>query len=77
MKNTVSFILVIILLFLPIILYAKLIMDEEDNRKIAEIEKIENEKRFEEIEKRIRLLEQDDYILRYGFESEENQNEKE
>ena len=71
MKNSVHYILIILILFLPIILYARLVEDEEDNRKIAEIEKIENEKHFEEIEKRIRLLEQDNYILRYGFESEE------
>lgn len=70
MKNTISYFLVILLLFLPVILYTKLICDEEDNRKIAEIEKIETEKRFEEMEKRIRILEQDNYILKYGYENE-------
>ena len=71
MKNSIHYILIVLILFLPVILYIRLIEDEEDNRKIAEIEKIENEKHFEEIEKRLRLLEQDDYILKYGFEREE------
>lgn len=70
MKNTMSYLLVILLLFLPVILYTKKICDEEDNRKIAEVEKIETEKRFEEVEKRIRILEQDNYILKYGYENE-------
>lgn len=77
MKSTMSYLLVILLLFLPLILYTKKICDEEDNRKTAEIEKIETEKRFEEMEKRfeemekrIRIFEQDNYILKYGYENE-------
>lgn len=71
MKDSIHYILIVLILFLPIILYARLVEDEEDNRKTAEVEKIETEKRFEEVEKRIRILEQDNYILKYGYENEE------
>lgn len=70
MKDTMGYLLVILLLFLPVILYTKKICDEEDNKKTVEVEKIETEKRFEEVEKRIRILEQDNYILKYGYENE-------
>lgn len=69
MKNNLILFLIIILLFVPFVLYLRLILDEEENRKLIEIERIQNEKHFEEMEKRIRVLEQDNYILRYGFET--------
>ena len=69
MKNNLILFLIIILLFLPFIFCLRLVLDEEDNRKLIEMEKIKNEKHFEEMEKRIRILEQDNYILKYGFET--------
>ena len=70
MKNTISYFLVILLLFLPVILYTKLICDFEDFQESAKFEKYEQNKKIEEMGKRSRILEQDNYILKYGYENE-------
>ena len=51
MKNTISYFLVILLLFLPVILYTKLICDFEDFQESAKFEKYEQNKKIEEMEK--------------------------
>lgn len=78
MKNTLkvlegyaTFCLVIILLFLPVILYTKLIVDYEELENRIETVNFEKNKKIEELEKEIRILKTDIYIIQYGFESEE------
>ena len=77
MKNYFIFITLIILLFLPVILYSKIIIDYEEIKTEFESEiKIKNQK-IEELEKEIRILKTDIDIFWYGFESdiEELKNE--
>lgn len=71
LEGYVTFCLVIILLFLPVVLYAKLIVDYEELENRIEIVNFEKEKRIEELEKEIRILKTDIQIIQYGFESEE------
>ena len=78
MKNTLkvlegyaTFCLVIILLFLPVILYTKLIVDYEELENRIETVNFEKNKKIEELEKEIRILKTDINIIQYGFESEE------
>lgn len=40
-------------------------------REQSRIEKIQNEKKIEELEKEIRIIKQDILILEYGYEYEE------
>lgn len=70
MKNLIISTTFIILFFLPVVLYTKLICDFEDFQELAKFEKYEQNKKIEEMEKRIRILEQDNYILKYGYENE-------
>ena len=70
MKNLIISTTFIILFFLPVVLYIKLICDFEDFQESAKFEKYEQNKKIEEMEKRIRILEQDNYILKYGYENE-------
>ena len=74
MKQVFGFI-VLLLLFLPIILYARLIDNEEDFEERIAVEKYERNEKIEELEKRIRILETDVNILQYGFESEIEKND--
>ena len=71
MKKDFALFILIAMLFVPIILYTKIIIDYEEmeNEFVAERE-MKNQK-IEELEKRIRILETDVYIIQYGFESEE------
>lgn len=71
MKNTVIFALIMMLFFMPVVLFTKLITYFEDCKKEWAIEKFEKDKKIEEMEKRIRLLEQDVYIINYGYEVED------
>lgn len=75
MKNLVAFTIFIILFFLPVILYTKLICDFEDFEELTAVERFEQNKKIEELEKEIRILKTDVNIIKYGFESEE-ENEK-
>ena len=71
LEGYATFCLIIILLFLPVILYTKLIVDYEELENRIETVNFEKNKRIEELEKRIRILETDVNIIQYGFESEE------
>lgn len=71
MKNLIAFTAFIILLFLPVVLYTRLICDFEDFQELTKLEKIEQNKKIEELEKEIRILKTDVHIIQYGFESEE------
>lgn len=68
MKNTFIFALFIILLFLPIVLYTKLIVDFEEFENQVAVERYENKKKVDELEKQIRILKTDIDIMQYGFE---------
>ena len=68
MKNTFIFALFIILLFLPIMLYTKLIIDFEEFENQVAVERYENKKKIDELEKEIRILKTDINIIQYGFE---------
>lgn len=59
------------LIFLPMVLYIKLICDFEDFRELNAVEKFEQNKKIEELEKEIRILKTDVNVIYYGFESEE------
>ena len=64
-------ILYILMLFLILgitSLYIKVSYDFEDYKKEVAVEKYENEKRLEEMEKDIRILKTDSYINTNGFE---------
>ena len=70
-KKLIVFIAFIILLFLPVTLYIKLICDFEYFQELIKIEKFEQNKKIEELEKEIRILKTDINIIQYGYESEE------
>ena len=72
MKDYLIFIILIILFFLPVILYTRLIFDFEDFEKQVAVERYEQNKKIEEMEKEIRLLKTDIHVINYGFEEEEN-----
>lgn len=64
-------ILLIALYFLPIVLYLDLITTrQEDNNKLA-FEKVMTDRRLEELEKDVRILQMDSYINTNGFEGGE------
>ena len=64
-------ILLIALYFLPIVLYLDLITTrQEDNNKLA-FEKVMTDKRLEELEKDVRILQMNSYINTNGFEGVE------
>lgn len=67
MKNMITFILIIVLLFMPVILYAYLIADYQELKENFENEKIVLELKNQELEKDIRILKTDIQILQYGF----------
>lgn len=71
MKQLIAFTTFIILIFLPVIFYTKLICDFEDFRELSAVEKFEQNKKIEELEKEIRILKTDINIIQYGYESEE------
>ena len=70
MKNVLGFIL-LLLVFLPIILYARLIDDEKAFEEKIEVERFEQNEKIEELEKEIRILRTDMDIIQYGYKSEE------
>lgn len=71
MKQLIAFTTFIILIFLPVVLYTKLICDFEDFQELSAVEKFEQNKKIEELEKEIRILKTDINIIQYGYESEE------
>ena len=54
------------------LLYIKVSCDFEDYKEQVAIEKFETEKRFEELEKDVRILKMDSYINTNGFEGGSN-----
>ena len=69
MRN--SFYIGLLFIFLALIaLMVKFNLDVESvhNKLVCEV--VIKDKQIEEMEKRIRILEQDNYILRYGYENE-------
>lgn len=71
MKQLIAFTAFIILIFLPVVFYTKLICDFEDFQELSAVEKFEQNKKIEELEKEIRILKTDINIIQYGYESEE------
>ena len=71
MKNLFVFITFIILLFLPVVLYTKLIYDFEELENEVAVEKVIKDKKIKELEKEIRILKTDMNVIYYGFENEE------
>lgn len=72
MKNLIIFIIFMVLLFLPATLYIKLICDFEDFQELTKVEKYEQNKKIEELEKEIRMLKTDVNIIQYGFNEDQN-----
>lgn len=70
LSDLVTFLLLFIVFFLPIILYTKLICGFEDLENELTTERIMKDKKIEELEKEIRILKQDVQILQYGFMEE-------
>lgn len=70
-KKLIAFTAFVILFFMPVVLYIKLICDFEDFRELTKLEKYEQNKKIEEIEKEIRILKTDINIIQYGFVDEE------
>ena len=70
-KEDFGLFILIAMLFLPIILYTKLICDFEDFEEQTAVERYEQNKKIEELKKEIRILKTDVHIIQYGFESEE------
>ena len=70
MKKDFALFVLIAMLFLPIILYTKLICDFEDFENQAVIERTEQNKQIDELEKEIRLLKTDISIIQYGYGGE-------
>lgn len=68
MKKDFGLFILIAMLFLPIILYTKLICDFEDFQELTKLEKYEQNKKIEELEKEIRILKTDVDVIYYGFE---------
>ena len=52
MKNLIIFTIFMFLLFLPVALYIKFICDFEDFQELSAVEKFEQNKKIEELEKR-------------------------
>lgn len=71
MKQLIAFTTFIVLIFLPVVLYTKLICDFENLQELSAVEKFEQNKKIEELEKEIRILKTDINIIQYGYESEE------
>ncbi len=68
LEGYVAFCLIFILLTLPIVLYTKLICDLEEFEGQVAVERYENKKKIEELEKEIRILKTDIDIMQYGYE---------
>lgn len=68
MKNYFIFWLFIIFICLVLLFGLENSFETEEIRRQAQIDKIENEKKIEELEKEIRLLKQDIFILYNGYD---------
>lgn len=71
MRNLL-FVLLLFLILGTTCLYIKVVRDLEDYKVQVAIEKFETEKRFEELEKDVRILKMDSYINTNGFEGGSN-----
>lgn len=71
MKKVFVFLAFMTLIFLPAVFYIKLICDFEDFEERTTVERYEQNKKIEELEKEIRILKTDVHVIRYGFEVEE------
>lgn len=60
----------IAMLFLPIVLFTKVICDFEDFEERAAVERYEQNKKIEELEKEIRMLKTDVDIIQCKFNKE-------
>lgn len=74
MKNNFIFVILIILLFLPAILYVNIVFDFQELKREIELQQIiyeqnnqEKENDVQELKKEIRILQQDILILQNGF----------
>ena len=70
MRNLIISTTFIILFFLPVVLYIKLICDFEDFQELAKFENMNKIKRLKKWKNEFEYLGQDNYILRYGCENE-------
>lgn len=68
MKNYFIFWLFIIFICLVLLFGLENSFETEEIKRQAQIDKIENEKKIEELEKEIRLLKQDIFILYNGYD---------
>lgn len=74
MKQLIAFTTFITLIFLPVVLYTKLIVDFEEFQCQVADERYETKKKIEELEKEIRILKTDIDIMQYGYEEAQNAN---
>ena len=73
MKELIAFLIFICLIILPTVLYVSVILDFERLEEQSAVERFNQNKKIEELEKEIRILKTDIQILNYGFEEEENE----
>ena len=71
MKYRFIFLGIICLIVLIILFGLEITFELSEMREQSRIEKIQNEKKIEELEKEIRIMKQDILILEYGYEYEE------
>lgn len=71
MKYRFIFLGIICLIVLIILFGLEITFELSEIREQSRIEKIQNEKKIEELEKEIRIMKQDILILEYGYEYEE------
>lgn len=70
MKNLITFTLIVALLFTPIILCSFLIAEQNEFEDEIKNSLLCREKKIEELEKEIRFLKTDIYIIQHGYEGE-------
>ena len=68
MKYRFIFLGIICLIVLIILFGLEITFELSEMREQSRIEKIQNEKKIEELEKEIRIMKQDILILEYGYE---------
>lgn len=71
MKKDFALFILIAMLFAPIVLYTKIIVDYEEMKNEFVSEREIKNKKIEELEKEIRIMKQDIFVLQYGYEYEE------
>lgn len=68
MKNKLFLVILFALFIIPIILYAKILVEYKELKDELRYESAMKKSKIEQLEKEVRLLEQDLYILENGFE---------